>query len=93
MNLSIGSTYGEQQISVIVNEQEVYRGSVSSAAELTIPFLTDDHGRAAISLYLPDAVSPRELGEGPDRRKLSLSLRSITFEQNSPIPRRSYEFP
>lgn len=93
MNLSIRSTYGEQQISVIVNEQEGYRGSVSSAAELIIPFLTDDHGRAAISLYLPDAVSPRELGEGSDKRKLSLSLRSITFEQNSPIPRRSYEFP
>lgn len=92
MKLSIQSTYGTQRINVIVNGQEVYCGSISGPGEICIPFLTGENGRADISLYLPDAVSPQELGEGSDKRKLALALQSITFEQNSPSPLKEYEY-
>lgn len=91
MRLSIRSTYGNQRINVIVNGCEVYSGTVSGPAELSIPFLTGENGRVDISLHLPDAVSPLELGEGTDNRKLSLALQSIIIEQNSPLPLEEYE--
>ena len=84
MKVVVEATQGEQRVSVIVNEQEVYSGNISGCTELSIPFLTDKNGRADIFFYLPDAITPLELGISPDERKLSLSLSAITFEQNSP---------
>lgn len=92
MKLAIESTYGNQQIHIIVNGQKIYCGNVSGPAELSIPFQTGENGRVDISLYLPDAVSPLESGEGSDQRKLSLALQSISFEQNSPSPLKEYEY-
>lgn len=48
---------------------------------LSIPFLTDENGCAHISFYLPDSISPFEMGVSSDERKLSLSLSSIIFQQ------------
>lgn len=79
--LSIQNTLGEQRIIALVNGEEVYSECINGQAEVAIPFSTDESGLAQISIYLPDAISPKELGESSDSRVLSLDLTSILFEE------------
>ncbi len=73
----------EEHIIVLVNDSEIanYVACGEETRTLSLPSncLTSD-GFVMVSVRLPDAVSPSELGRGPDIRRLALQLFSVVLE-------------
>lgn len=70
---------GEQAVRIYVDEDCVFDGRV---AEGPIQFDFSNPGKKQpieLKLELPEAVSPKELNQSEDFRKLSLAIRSITI--------------
>lgn len=75
------ASLGRQQISISINQIEVFSGVVDSPnAHMLIQFPSSllKEGKNTIAFQLPDARQP-ELGNG-DRRKLALALKSIQID-------------
>ena len=71
--LSLLGVYNdEQQVIIHCNGTEVIDMKINGAVELVVPITTDDQGIAEITISLPDAISPKEVGESNDARELAL---------------------
>lgn len=83
ITLHYGTYLPEERVVVNAGDVEianyVAHGEETRRFEIP-PEATPKHGRLAISLTLPDSVSPRELGKGADGRRLALSLFSVRLD-------------
>lgn len=77
----LGVYNGEQQVIIFCNGTEVMNRKIKGAVDLVIPITTDNQGIAELTISLPDAISPKEIGESNDARKLALRLEKIQISQ------------
>lgn len=77
----LGVYNGEQQVIIFCNGTEVMNRIINGAVELVIPITTDTQGIAELTISLPDAISPKEIGESNDTRELALQLEKIQISQ------------
>lgn len=86
LNLSISGTYnGEQKIIIFCNKKEVYNATIDTSTELIIPITTDSQGMIHITISLPNAISPKEIGESADDRKLAIQFDKIQIRNYTTI--------
>ena len=75
-------TYNEQKIAIYANdvllEEYTFKGSENRSIIIPKSAVTDDE--LTIRMELPTAVSPKELGNGTDSRKLALGVRNISLK-------------
>ena len=76
-----GVFYEPQEVSVLVNEEEVFSDVVSEAGEIDFRFTVPSDGIINMKLLLPNSKSPKEVGESDDARDLALMIKSITFDK------------
>lgn len=76
-----GLVNDSQRVILSCNGEEIYNGTLYGASEILAPFSVANHQPLSFSMFLPDAVSPKELGLGDDTRTLALSLTSIACEK------------
>ncbi|MBQ6519012.1 MAG: hypothetical protein IJI14_09840, partial [Anaerolineaceae bacterium] len=90
----LARVFGEQSVTVEVNEDFVAYEKLSSGDLLNFSGVAGDDGIVEIRLLLPDCVSPRELGQSSDGRKLALAIKSLVIFKVQPelIPADLYEF-
>lgn len=69
----------KQAVIVYVNEKDVYEGEIENGDDLTFNFAWPENGHVDLNIVLPDAVSPMELKQGEDARKLGLALVDAKF--------------
>jgi len=77
----------DQGVTILAGGEEVARLRVRRASEthaFLIPAEVTQRGLSALTLELPDAVSPLDRGLGEDRRRLGLQLHRLSLV---PIPR------
>lgn len=79
--IELGSVYNmEQNVSVVVNGEEVYQEKVIDGNNIEFDFSTYGANTFVIELKTPDAVSPATLGESEDTRKLALGIVSMVIK-------------
>jgi len=73
---------GQQQITITVNENEVFNGTVN-AGDNAISFDVDcsHDGKYYMIIYIPDAISPKDLGMSVDERKLGIMIKTIKIKR------------
>lgn len=76
-----GLVNDSQQVILSCNGEEIYNDILYGASEIIASFSTVDNESPSFSMFLPDAISPKELGTEDDVRTLALSLTSITCEK------------
>lgn len=69
----------KQAVLVYVNEKNVYEGEIADGDDMTFNFARPEDGHVDLNIILPDAVSPMELKQGEDARKLGLALVDAKF--------------
>ena len=72
---------GSQDITVWINNQKAYEGTVEGEDTVSIPFELQDPRFLTVRIEIPNAVSPLELGDSTDTRELGLAVREITITQ------------
>lgn len=73
--------YNEKQtVEVTVNDKVVYSNILQNGQNLDFDFTIPDSNEIIIRISLPDAVSPLELGQSTDSRKLALALVKAKLE-------------
>lgn len=83
LKLNILSVYNNQQrLVVYCNGKEIFNNTLTDKAQLEIPFQTDENGYFTLSMSLPDAISPNDLGISNDTRKLALALDHFRIVNN-----------
>lgn len=71
----------KQEIVIYQGENVIFQDKISEKTEFSF-LLTPINGDCSFKIYFPDAVSPCDLGESLDIRKLAVSLKRITFTEN-----------
>ena len=84
-NLSVkmkcGTFTPSQNVIIYANDHEVTKFVAKGYEEhvFTIPGEYVEDGSLYLRFELPDAVSPKDMGTGPDTRNLALSMEEITI--------------
>ena len=73
---------GPQDVQIFVNDQEINTVTVNGGETLGFEFEVPQE-MVSIELVFPNAVSPQELGESMDDRKLALGLVKATFIESA----------
>lgn len=76
---------GKQHVIAKVNDETVFDGVVTAGNNLEFPFMLPDDGLVSIVLELPDACSPKSLGQSEDSRILALAIQSFEISDKSMI--------
>lgn len=71
---------GAQSISVKVNNAIVYKGKINQGKDLVFNFTLHEDKIADIIIALPDACSPKDLGQSEDSRILALAIKTAIFK-------------
>ena len=83
LTLECGMTQGEQNIAVYANdsllEEFVFSGSGSKSIEIPKECVKEDV--LILRFELPDAISPKETGEGTDERELAIGVTGLKLER------------
>lgn len=81
-NINISDVYNSsQRVHIFVNNVEVLNTTATCAQTLSFSFVPETD-YIEIKLELPDAISPYELGQSRDTRKLALQLLDMSFDIN-----------
>lgn len=80
--MAVGVYNSQQNISVSVNGNVVYEG-IATGETVVFDFENPGIGEILdIQIYMPDAVSPKELGDSEDDRVIALGMKNIRFFAN-----------
>jgi hypothetical protein len=80
--IDVGSVfYHPQSITAIVNETEVYQGTVTGAQGISFTFENPETHIVELTILLPDAVAPSEVMDSNDPRVLGLGLLKMTVSE------------
>ena len=83
VTLRYGTFLPKERVIVSANGKEIanYEAKGDEKRKFVIPpNCFSEDGTVTLKFSLPDAVSPKESGQGGDDRKLALRLYSITFK-------------
>ena len=86
MEIGIYRIFGEsQEIIMMINGEKIWSGQVNSAGMIKIPFKYVQSGIGNdlinISIQLPDAISPLEIGYSTDSRKLGIAINEMCIKR------------
>lgn len=76
----VNTFYGNQEIIVYQADQIIYHGIANSAHSFSFE-LSPNSGNCGFKIYLPNAISPADIGESADTRKLALDLQKISISK------------
>lgn len=71
---------GTQEVTVSVNDNMEYEGEVSGQGDIEIACMPDKNGNIDICMEIPNAISPKEVGESEDARMLGVAISKIVFK-------------
>lgn len=82
MDFGISNVFNTKQtVQVFVNGQFTCKRTITSEdMSLGVDFEPDKDGNVEITLLIPDAVSPKELGVSEDDRQLGIALTELSIE-------------
>lgn len=73
----------KQKVIVQVNGKEVFNEDVADGLDIEFEFLNDSaNGEYEIKILLPEAISPKELGQSSVNRTLALAISKLYFTEN-----------
>lgn len=77
----LGVMDNNQKVEVLVNDQTCYSQSLCGADRIEFEFENPKNGQIEITINLPNAKSPKELGYSEDGRLLGLMIKSIKISE------------
>ena len=72
-----------QSIQIFINGQEIYYQNLTMSECIEASFIMPVTKMISVSIVLEDAVSPFELGQSRDTRKLGIQIARMIIEQSS----------
>ena len=80
VTFDLTNVFGKQNVSIILNNANVYKNVISAGDNIIFDFTLPEDKIIDISVDLPDACSPKILGQSEDGRDLALAIKSISFK-------------
>lgn len=75
------SFFQPQDVSIIVDDEEVYSGTISGDQDISFIFKKPEDNIVDLIMLLPDSISPAEAMESTDNRDLGLGLASMKLSE------------